>query len=109
MSLNRYTTRMEFLRVAGLLGIYLCILTSSIGCLFKRASEDSTAEETDVTLAEEVNPTPTLVEQSPITPSDEETFSPSTEQLVEAKYYQTLGTISVRLNRLINGFGWNKV
>ena len=74
MSYNRYMNRREFILAAGLLGLYLWILTSNIGCFFKRSPESDSPDETVDTTTEEVTPTPTLVEQS-TAPTDEEATS----------------------------------
>ena len=93
-SLRKYVTRREFLRASGLFSLYVWILTSSIGCLFKRSSTSIPADETPESLPEEVTPTPATIERTPKFPSEE--VPPSEEQLVEAKYYKNLDGETVR-------------
>ena len=90
MSIRKYVTRREFLRTTGFLSIYIWILTSSIGCLFKRSSTLLPAEEAPTSPSQELTPTPATIEKTPKFPPQEVPQKSTEDQLVEAKYYRNL-------------------
>jgi len=88
-SLRRYITRREFLRVAGLFGFYIWILSSSVGCLFKHTSDSGSTED-------ELTPTSPTVENIPKASPEEVHPKSFPGNLVEASHYRSAGGDTVQ-------------